>query len=110
MKPIGGIIMNCHGNNKNQKGSHNHSPLKHMLHMALCCGLPIIILGALPLITRFSPGAAGILGRIAPFLCPIMMLLMLPMMLRGNKKSSCCNTEKENNDNDTPLELSESEK
>ncbi|HYE84457.1 MAG TPA: hypothetical protein VEG39_20130 [Clostridia bacterium] len=91
--------MNCHEENKEKQVSYKHSPLKHMLHMAICCGLPIIIIGALPLITRFSPGAAGILGKIAPFLCPIMMLAMLPMMFRGHKDGSCCDHTKANDEN-----------
>jgi hypothetical protein len=76
--------------------------------MALCCGLPIIIIGALPLITRFSPGAGGILLRIAPFICPIMMISMMLMMFRGNKKGSCCSDANESHDNDKPLELDKS--
>lgn len=91
--------MNCHENKKDGKGTHKHGALKHMLHMALCCGLPIVIIGALPLITRFSPGAAGVLGKIAPFLCPIMMLLMLPMMFGANKKRSCCEDASESQNN-----------
>lgn len=100
--------MNCHNNNKNGNGTHKHSPLKHMLHMAICCGLPIIILAALPLITRFSPAAAGILGRIAPFLCPLMMLAMLPMMFGGGRKGSCCDNTNDNRENNKPLELNKS--
>lgn len=84
--------MNCHGDNKDNQG---HSPLKHMLHMVLCCGLPVIIILSLPFIARFSPAVAGILGFIAPFICPIMMGGMILMMFKGNKKSSCC--DKENN-------------
>lgn len=94
--------MKCHEDNK---GSHNHSTIKHMLHMVLCCGLPIIIIGALPLITRFSPGAGGILGRIAPFLCPIMMISMLPMMFGSNKKRSCCDNTNKNQDDAKSLEV-----
>ncbi len=90
--------MNCHEDNKEKQGAQKHSPLKHMLHMVLCCGLPIVIIGFLPLITRFSPGAAGILGKIAPFLCPIMMISMMLMMFRGNKKGSCCSDTNENNE------------
>ena len=100
--------MNCHEDNKEKQGAQKHSPLKHMLHMVLCCGLPIVIIGALPLITRFSPGAAGILGKIAPFLCPIMMISMMVMMSKGNKKGSCCHDTKGNNGNDKPLELNNS--
>lgn len=81
--------MNCH-NNKEKHSNHKHSPLKHMLHMVLCCGLPIVIVGFLPLISKFSPSAGGVLSKIAPFLCPIMMMAMLPMMMGGFKKKSCC--------------------
>ncbi len=80
--------MNCHGDNKEKKG--RHSPLKHMLHMVLCCGLPIVIIGLLPFIGRVNPWAAGILGVIAPFICPIMMGIMMFTMFSGRKKSSCC--------------------
>lgn len=90
--------MSCHGNNKENKGTHNHSPIKHMLHMILCCGLPILIFAALPFISRVSPGASRILAFIAPFICPIMMIGMIPMMLGGgnNKKSSCCENKESN--------------
>ncbi len=90
--------MSCHGNKEDNKG-HNHSPIKHMLHMILCCGLPILIFAALPFISRFSPGSSRILAVIAPFICPIMMIGMIPMMLgRGNnnKKSSCCESKEDN--------------
>lgn len=100
--------MNCHEDKKGEQRSHKHSGLKHVLHMALCCGLPIIIIGALPLITRFSPATGGILGKIAPFLCPILMISMLPMMFRSDKKGSCCDDKNENHDNDKPLELNKS--
>lgn len=85
--------MNCHDNNKENKKMKGHSPIKHMLHMVLCCGLPVLIIFALPFIARISPGAAGILGVIAPFLCPVMMIGMLLMMYGGRKKSrDCCDT------------------
>lgn len=82
--------MNYHGDNKGKQGNHKHSPLKHMLHMVLCCGLPIVIVGFLPLITKLSPGAGSFVSKIVPFLCPLMMIGMLPMTFGGNKKSSCC--------------------
>ncbi|MGE5632381.1 MAG: hypothetical protein ACM3TR_14985 [Caulobacteraceae bacterium] len=100
--------MNFHEDKKGNQGSHNHSPLKHLLHMGLCCGLPILIILALPLIARLSPGAGAVLGWIAPFLCPLMMLAMLPMMFRGNKKENCCSDKNENNENNKPLELNKS--
>lgn len=102
--------MNCHGNNEKKQGTHSHSSLKHMWHMILCCGLPIVIIGLLPVIARFNPAASGLLGRLAPFLCPIMMLLMLPMMFGGNKKGSCCDNKTENQDNDNPLQLEKASK
>lgn len=78
--------MNCHEDNKGKQGGHKHSPLKHMLHMIICCGLPVVIIGFLPLISRISPGAGNFVSRIVPFLCPLMMIGMIPMMLGGNKK------------------------
>lgn len=100
--------MNSHDDNKEKQGSSKHSPLKHMLHMVLCCGLPIVIIGFLPIITRFSPSTGGFLGKIAPFLCPLMMIGMLPMMMRGNKKSSCCDKTDQANDNSKLPELNKS--
>ncbi|KOA21209.1 hypothetical protein CLHOM_03390 [Clostridium homopropionicum DSM 5847] len=95
--------MNCHSDNKGKQGAHNHSPLKHMLHMILCCGLPIVIIGVLPLVARFSPTVAKGLGSIAPFICPLMMLAMIPMMLGNNKKRSCCSNENEKLDKSIEL-------
>lgn len=65
------------------KPKHKHKG--HMLHMILCCGLPLLILLVLPLL-----GYKGVLLSIAPFICPIMMLVMIPMMMKGHG-SSCHN-------------------
>lgn len=89
--------MNCHGNNKDNNKGHKHSPLKHMLHMVLCCGLPIVIVGFLPLITKLSPSAGSLVGRIVPFLCPIMMIGMMFTMMSGSKEKSCCDSSKQGN-------------
>lgn len=86
--------MNCHGENNKKQEVRKHSPLKHLLHMAICCGLPILVIGSLPLITRFSPSSAAVLERIAPFICPVMMLLMMPMMFRSMREGSCCDNKK----------------
>jgi hypothetical protein len=92
--------MNITSNNKGKQPTHGHSSLKHMLHMVLCCGLPIVIILSLPLIARFNPAIAGILGVIAPFICPIMMGGMIFMMF-GKKKKSCCDeTKTENSTNE----------
>jgi len=82
--------MNLNENKKVKQSSGKHSPLKHMVHMVICCGLPIVILFFLPLITKISPSTGSVVLRIVPFLCPVMMIFMMPMMMRGNKKESCC--------------------
>lgn len=94
--------MNFFKNNKDH--SHKeHSPMKHMLHMVLCCGLPILILSFLPVIAGFSPALAGLLGIIAPFICPIMMGSMMFMMFRGGgEKHSCCDDSKTEPDRTLP--------
>lgn len=91
--------MNCHGDNKEKQGTHKHNPLKHMLHMVICCGLPIIIIALLPFIAKLSPSAGNAIGKITPFICPLMMLLMVPMMMGSNKKEDCCDTKKINANN-----------
>lgn len=80
--------MNCHGthdnNNKQNKKQKGHFP--HMLMMALCCGAPIIILSIVPFLMNNGGSAiAKPLGAIAPFICPVMMVFMIPMMLKGHK-------------------------
>lgn len=90
--------MNCHGSKKGKKRNNDHSPIRHMLHMVLCCGLPIIIVALLPVISKISPGMANIVSGIVPFLCPLMMLVMIPMMFGGNKKSSCCGNKRDNHE------------
>jgi len=91
--------MKCCEDNKDNEENQKHSPIKHMLHMILCCGLPIVIIGFLPLITRFSPSAAVVVARIAPFICPIMMIAMMFMMFGGKKKSKCCDDTKSETEN-----------
>jgi hypothetical protein len=86
--------MKCHRNNKDKIGKGNN-PIKFMLHMALCCGVPLIIISMLPLVSRLSPRFSVMLAGLAPFICPIMMLLMIPMFLKGSKKGNCCGNEKQ---------------
>lgn len=58
---------------KNHKGH-----MSHLLMMALCCGVPILLLILLPIIGGFlSPNARNSLISIIPFLCPIMMISMM---------------------------------
>lgn len=91
--------MNCHGNNK---GSDNHAEhnqqngMKHMLMMAMCCGLPIILVLILPFLGVLGSGFKSSIASIIPFLCPLMMILMIPMMLKSTKEGkSCCDDRKE---------------
>ena len=80
--------MKCHGNNEDTQGGKKHNPMKHMLHMIICCGLPVIIILSIPFIARFSTGTAGMLGIIAPFICPILMIGMMVMMTRNSKRTN----------------------
>lgn len=81
--------MNCcdnkHANDDKQENNHK-GHMSHVWMMILCCGAPVIILLLLPIIGNVIPSIRNILISIVPFLCPIMILLMLPIMARGNKK------------------------
>lgn len=81
--------MNCHGNKQNGENK-KHNPMKHMLMMVLCCGLPFIVLSILPFI-NIGGGVKTAIAGIAPFMCPLMMVLMMGMMFKGMKHRDCCN-------------------
>lgn len=91
--------MNYHENNKNGENK-KHNPMKHMLMMVLCCGLPFIIVGALSFI-NVGTGFKVAISGIAPFICPIMMVLM---MFKDSKHESCCSGKKEVNENQNKIE------
>ncbi len=82
--------MNCHDDSKAQstdaKGKKQGGHLGHMLMMVLCCGLPILILGLVPVIVQFNPALGQFLGTYAWLLCPLLMVPMMVMMLGGHKK------------------------
>ncbi|WP_238917566.1 hypothetical protein [Clostridium sp. YIM B02555] len=94
--------MNCHGNNKNGDNK-KHNPIKHMLMMVLCCGLPFIIVGALSFI-NVGTGFKTTIGGIAPFICPIMMVLMMGMMFKDSKHGNRCSEKKDLNENQNKIE------
>jgi hypothetical protein len=57
-----------------------------MLMMALCCGKPVLLLLLVPFLSRVGiPGAARYPTLFAPFICPLMMIFMIPMMFKGKK-------------------------
>jgi hypothetical protein len=94
--------MNFHGNNKNRENK-KHNPMKHMLMMVLCCGLPLLIIGALSFINigvRYKTAISGI----APLICPIIMVLMMGMMFKDSKCGNCCSEKKEVNENQNKIE------
>lgn len=80
MRSDGGHGSCCGGNHK------GHNPMKYMIHMILCCGLPLLILFTLPYVARTNPRVAGILGIITPFICPLMMGGMMLFIFGNTKK------------------------
>lgn len=89
--------MNCH-ENKNENGkAKKHSPIKHMLMMVFCCGLPLLIIGILPFI-NIGGGSKIAIAGVVPFICPLMMMFMIPMMLKSIKGEACCSEKKEVNE------------
>lgn len=63
--------------------------LKGMLLMAACCGAPVLLLLALPLMGS-ALGAFGVsaLNTLAVLACPIGMALMMWMMMRGQRSEA----------------------
>ncbi|MBU3160829.1 hypothetical protein KPL37_13870 [Clostridium frigoris] len=86
---------NINDENKENKGG--HSSIKHILMMVLCCGLPILLIAVLPFLKIGNTAFRITLASIIPFLCPILMLFMIPMMLKGSKKGKSCNNNNNNN-------------
>ena len=86
--------MNDHENDEKKENKGAHSSIKHMLMMVLCCGLPILLIIALPFLKIGNAGFKVTLASIIPFLCPIMMLFMIPMMLKGSKGGKSCHDTK----------------
>lgn len=80
--------MNCcnHNDRPPEKGKKHGIP-GHMLLMVLCCAAPFLLAVALPAMTFLPLGIRGALASLSPFLCPLMMLGMVPMMLGGRKKT-----------------------
>lgn len=82
--------MNCCSNTSNKNGSDRNEHKAHshpMWMMLLCCGAPIIILAVVSLLGTTLPGVKTFMISILPFICPVMMIVMIPMMLKGNRKA-----------------------
>ena len=79
--------MKCCEHDTNPKAEEEkHNPMKHMWMMILCCAVPVAVLLLLPFITAGIPGEAIPLSGIIPFLCPILMGIMMFWMFRKEKK------------------------
>ncbi len=93
--------MKCCDQNEN-KTNKKKSHLNHIWMMLLCCGAPILVLFVISLLGTSFPGIKLALVSILPFLCPIMMLIMIPMMFLKSKDNSGCHgkTSSENTQND----------
>lgn len=83
------------GQEKHQQ--HKHTHISHMLMMALCCGLPVLLIALIPLIGRFIPGISNSVYLLPLLLCPLMMI---PMMIGGMR-------EKKESENQNELQKSE---
>ena len=84
--------MNCHGshdeNNENNENN-NKGHKGHMLMMLVCCGAPLLLFLVLPLLRGgYASGTGGFLPLLISLICPIMMIGMMFMMMRGNGNKS----------------------
>lgn len=81
--------MNCCNDHKqdnvNKKENTHKGHMSHMWMMVLCCGAPILLLFLLPLLGTRIPGLRTALSVLIPFICPVMMVIMIPMMMKKNK-------------------------
>ena len=80
----------CNGKNEGQKQEpkKNLGHQKHIFMMILCCGAPLLVVSLLPVISAVMPGSDTVLRTITPFLCPILMIGMIPMMVKEWKANS----------------------
>ena len=67
-----------------------HGSIKHMIMMVLCCGLPILIFAIIPFLGAANTPLKSGLTAITPFICPIMMFFMMPMMMKHLKERQEC--------------------
>lgn len=72
--------MKCCTSNRNN--NHPHS----IWMMVLCCGAPILLLFVISVLGANFIALKAVLTSTLPFLCPAMMLLMIPMMFMKSKE------------------------
>lgn len=89
---------NIQDENKKHKLS---SPLKYIGMMGACCLLPILIAGLIPLLQLNNLGGTRLLSVISPFICPIIMGIMMISMLKGKKGRNCCSHHPKEESNDS---------
>ena len=87
--------MKDHINSEKKKNKRSHSSMKHILMMVLCCGLPIFLIVILSFLKIGNTAFRITLISIIPFLCPLLMLFMIPMMLKGSKEGKSCHSNNE---------------
>jgi hypothetical protein len=70
--------------------------MKHIIMMAICCGLPVLILLILSFLGVLGDKFRLDITSIVLFLCPLMMIFMIPIMLMSAKEGkSCCEKKKD---------------
>ena len=63
-----------------------HKGLKGLLLMAACCGAPLLLFLALPLLGSTLGGLGGsMVNTLALLACPVGMVLMMWLMMRGQQ-------------------------
>ena len=99
--------MNCcnhhtddpHDRNEKENTHAHHGHMSHMWMMALCCGAPLVLLLVISVLGASLPGLKALLISILPFICPIMMIAMLPMMFMHGRRDDGCHEEKSGDQN-----------
>ena len=83
--------MNCHGghgnygSNEDENGHGKKGHKLHMLLMILCCALPVMSIIFLSFFKINNDDLRSILSSAAFLLCPLMHMLMIPMMFRKDQ-------------------------
>lgn len=89
--------MNCHDNKNNNEntGEHNHNDNQkhkghwlHMVLMVLCCAIPLLLIFALPLLNVENESLKNLMSGAIFLLCPLMHILMMPLMFKKDKKKN----------------------